>query len=391
MNRIKKFIITSTLSIFALLTVRGQESAVAVEYNNDTITPKKAWEIGIGGTGYQMTRFGLIDFYKNSKEGYSLETVKKDVIFGGQLYIARELSKHFALDLQGDFAYASDPIKNGNIDRWLAMASLGLQWRLGEYFGSKYIDPFLRLGAGYMYKNFTINYVGNENLNNDRIDWALQNEYNKSGDDRQHLIPVVGGAGVNMWLNDRLGIGLQADYLYMPYKNVANSFQGSARLMWRIGGESKKPAPEIQYKEVERIVEVPKEVIVEKPVKEEVSLCELFNNIYFDFDKAQILPSSNETLDIIADVMKKNNHNYLILGYTDARGSQSYNQSLSERRAKAVVEALISRGVSDQLLKYKGVGKRASLLSAGQTDEARRGDRKVVVEIIQNESYWNAL
>ena len=56
-----------------------------------------------------------------------------------------------------------------------------------------------------------------------------------------------------MWLNDNIGIGLQGDYLIMPYKHIANSWQGSIRLMWRIGGKSLKVKPEIQY--VEKIIE----------------------------------------------------------------------------------------------------------------------------------------
>ena len=56
--------------------------------------------------------------------------------------------------------YSSDPVRNGKESRWLGMAGIGLQWRLGEYLHSNYIDPFLRMGANYMYKNFKINYKG---------------------------------------------------------------------------------------------------------------------------------------------------------------------------------------------------------------------------------------
>ena len=45
----------------------------------------------------------------------------------------------------------------------------------------------------------------------------------KEGKDKQNLIPISLGIGVNMWLNDNIGIGLQGDYLIMPYKHIANS------------------------------------------------------------------------------------------------------------------------------------------------------------------------
>ena len=103
------------------------------------------------------------------------------------------------------------------------MAGVGLQWRLGEYFKSRYVDPYLRAGINYMYKGFDILYEGSEGLEPDDMSWILNNYGNKEGRDRKHLMPVSLGGGINFWLNDRIGIGLQADYLVMSYKHVANS------------------------------------------------------------------------------------------------------------------------------------------------------------------------
>lgn len=231
------------------LPINAQQNAKNGAADNN----KKAWEIGIGATGLQMTRFNVINFHTNNKGGYTVGTNKKDFIFGGNLYFARELNSHFYLDLQGTLDYSSDPVRNGKESRWLGMAGIGLQWRLGEYLHSNYIDPFLRMGANYMYKNFKINYKGMEEFNSEEMGWNLSNDYTKEGKDKQNLIPISLGIGVNMWLNDNIGIGLQGDYLIMPYKHIANSWQGSIRLMWRIGGKSLKVKPEIQY--VEKIIE----------------------------------------------------------------------------------------------------------------------------------------
>jgi len=120
--------------------------------------------------------------------------------------------------------------------------------------------------------------------------------------------------------------------------------------------------------------------------------CELFNNIYFDFDKADITPESGAVLDEIAAYMIKNsNKRYLITGYTDSRGSEAYNINLSERRAKATVKALIDRGVSPDIIKTRGVGKKIAYVAPSGSDEARRGDRKVGVEFISNDAYWKLL
>lgn len=354
---------------------------------------KKAWEIGIGVNGLQMTRFNVINFQTNPQGGYSIDTSKKDMLFGGHLYVARELNSFFYLDFQGMLDYSSDPVRNGRESRWVGMAGLGLQWRLGEYFHSKYIDPFFRAGINYMHKNFNINYNGLEGHDLEEMKWNFSNDYNKEGNDKNHLIPLSAGAGVNMWLNDRLGIGLQAEYLIMPYKQIANSWNGTVRVMWRIGGKSKKQKPQIQYVEkvVERIIEKP--VITEKIVQvtsQEDHLCELFNNIYFDFDKANITDSSAETLDKIAQIMKNDTQKmYLITGCTDAKGSSQYNMTLSQKRANAVVEALIQRGVPSKNLKARGVGKRISYIPENSSDNTRKGDRKIIIETITNMDYWN--
>lgn len=355
---------------------------------------KKAWEVGIGITGLQLTRFSVIKFEKSTQGGYALSTNKRDVLFGGQLYIARELTPHWYLDLQGGLSHASDPVLGGKkMSRWIGMAGLGLQWRLGEYFHSRYIEPFLRMGANYMYKNFTVDYNGLTEYDNKQMRWHLANDYNKEGADNRHLLPVSIGAGVNMWLNDRLGIGMQGDYLIMPYKHVANSWQGTVRLIWRIGGNSKKIQPPIQYVEkiVEKIVEKP--VTIQQTPEEQPKtkmICELFENIHFDFDKADITPKSIEIIDQIVPIIKANaDKRYLITGCTDAKGSPEYNQDLSERRAEAVVKTLIEKGVPANILKSRGIGKKISYASEQSSYQVTEGDRKILIEVISNMDYWN--
>ncbi|MDR1518161.1 MAG: OmpA family protein [Dysgonamonadaceae bacterium] len=120
--------------------------------------------------------------------------------------------------------------------------------------------------------------------------------------------------------------------------------------------------------------------------------CELFNNIYFDFGKSAITPESAKVLDDIAAYMTRNNtKHYLIIGYTDSRGSQSYNIALSERRAEATVQALIDRGVPSNILKTRGVGKTIAFVAPSGSDNAREGDRRVGVEVITNDAYWNLI
>lgn len=355
---------------------------------------KRAWELGVGVSGYQMTRIGLLKVGTNDL-GNVVELNKRDLLFGGNVYAARELNPHFAIDLQGTLGYTQDPVRMSKENRLVVHTALGLQWRLGGYFNSPYIDPFVRVGAGYMYKSFHIDYA---DLYNGTA-YTQRNEYNKEGSDRHHLVPISAGAGVNMWLNDRLGIGLQADYIVMPYKRVANTIQGTVRLMWRIGGKSKKPAPVQIPVEVEKIVEreVVKEVIkeVEKPgerIVDHTVLHRLFGNIHFEFDSDRFTPETEKILDEIAEVLKQEtDRRYCIIGCTDARGSVEYNLVLSGRRAKAVTRGLLSRGVPAGMLKWRGVGKGMAYAPASAPNDVRLGDRKILIELIENDAYWQVL
>lgn len=352
---------------------------------------KRAWEFGVGGSIYRLNRFSIIDFYQDKQSGnYYLNSEKKDVLFGGNIYLARELNNYFAIDMQSFIGFTRDKLRDGKDNRWVIKPEIGLQWRLGQYFNSKYIDPYFRVAVAYLYKNFNIVYNGTESFEGKEMLWDMNNLHNKQGADKKHMVGIPLGGGVNMWLNDKFGIGIQCNYIIKPYKNVANDIEGSVRMMWRFGGESKKPQPIVRYVDVERIVKVPVEVI--KEVYKVEYIYDLLDNVYFGFDSSDIEVRSNESLDKIAKIIKENSDKrFLVIGYTDAKGNATYNLNLSERRAKAVVDALIDRGVSESSLKYRGVGKRVAMAKDNAENDVRAGDRKVSIEIVNNTSYWDFL
>ena len=79
--------------------------------------------------------------------------------------------------------------------------------------------------------------------------------------------------------------------------------------------------------------------------------------IYYEFDKSNITAAAAEKMDRIIEIMKENPD--LIIeasSFTDSRGSDSYNLALSQRRAKAAVEYLISKGIDATRIKSKGYG-----------------------------------
>jgi outer membrane protein OmpA-like peptidoglycan-associated protein len=85
-----------------------------------------------------------------------------------------------------------------------------------------------------------------------------------------------------------------------------------------------------------------------------------FNNITFDFNSAGLTHQAQAMLDRIAVALRDPSNrtlDYRIEGHTDAKGSIAYNQTLSQRRAEAVRDYLITMGISEKRLTAIGFGK----------------------------------
>ncbi|AZB00056.1 OmpA family protein [Chryseobacterium joostei] len=131
------------------------------------------------------------------------------------------------------------------------------------------------------------------------------------------------------------------------------------------------------------------------PVKKDnketaVEVEKTLKDIYFNFNKATIRPESNPKLDLAASIIKENGGNYLLTGHTDIKGNAAYNLRLSKERAAAVVGALETRGVNDNVLKSRGVGSAEATIPASASDAERLADRKVTVRFIES-SEWNSI
>lgn len=85
---------------------------------------------------------------------------------------------------------------------------------------------------------------------------------------------------------------------------------------------------------------------------------QVVENIFYDFDKAVLRDESKQALDEMAQLLKDNPHVAIEMSsHTDRIGSDEYNNKLSDRRAKSVVDYLISQGIPEARLQHKGYGK----------------------------------
>jgi len=85
--------------------------------------------------------------------------------------------------------------------------------------------------------------------------------------------------------------------------------------------------------------------------------CWVLEGLYFDYDKSDIKPPAYPILQEVIMVLKQNpDLKVEIQGHTDSRGSNAYNQKLSERRAQAVLDYIVRAGLDADRLKAKGYG-----------------------------------
>jgi outer membrane protein OmpA-like peptidoglycan-associated protein len=81
------------------------------------------------------------------------------------------------------------------------------------------------------------------------------------------------------------------------------------------------------------------------------------SDVMFDFDSAMLKPGAFAEIDRIAGVLNQFPQTVVrVEGHTDSKGSEVYNQELSERRANAVKNALVQRGVNPQRVVALGYG-----------------------------------
>lgn len=104
-------------------------------------------------------------------------------------------------------------------------------------------------------------------------------------------------------------------------------------------------------------------------------------DVLFAFNKAELSTQAFPRLDKLANFLRQfPDRKLLIEGYTDSVGSDSYNQELSERRAQAVRDALVQRGVDTGRITARGYGK-AHAVADNASPEGRAMNRRVEIVI----------
>ena len=114
------------------------------------------------------------------------------------------------------------------------------------------------------------------------------------------------------------------------------------------------------------------------------------SGLMFALNSSDLNQTTKNNLSDLAETLKKyEDTDILIEGHTDSSGSESYNQTLSEKRANSVSGYLMTLGVSGQRLTTIGYGENQPI-SENETAEGRQKNRRVEVAIYANEKMKKA-
>lgn len=109
------------------------------------------------------------------------------------------------------------------------------------------------------------------------------------------------------------------------------------------------------------------------------------SGILFDFDSSNLRSEARVNLEELAESLRNyEGTRVLVVGHTDSRGTDSYNQALSERRATAAKSYLMQLGITEDRIDAVGRGE-SEPVSTNETDAGRQDNRRVEVAIFASE------
>ena len=119
--------------------------------------------------------------------------------------------------------------------------------------------------------------------------------------------------------------------------------------------------------------------------EEEGIVIKFKEQVLFAFNSSDLGSNAQTNLSKLVDVLNRYpDTDITVIGHTDSKGTDTYNQSLSERRANAVISYLRGRNVATARLTAKGMGE-SDPIATNDTDEGRTQNRRVEFVITANE------
>ncbi len=116
----------------------------------------------------------------------------------------------------------------------------------------------------------------------------------------------------------------------------------------------------------------------EQPAAPFLGCDSIIHGIHFGFDSATIRPESQELLNALFKGLKATTSGITVIGHTSSEGTDTYNEQLSQRRAEAVVAALVVRGINAGMISAQGRGEKQPIAN-NTTGAGRSLNRRVEI------------
>jgi OOP family OmpA-OmpF porin len=297
-----------------------------------------------------------------------------------RLGFGRFIGNNFSLDLEydkygGTLNDVNAIAPGATYDKW-KMHSLGVMGRY--HFGQSKFRPFVALGAGSQWHRSVRDEGSNLAIN---LGAGLRGQFSKHFSGTAEVLYRMDFDDSSTQLHNQF-----SDVIW----NIGLSFD--------FGGKPPPPPPKKAPpppppppnpdldgdgvpNERDKCPNTRRGAVVDLDGCEVEAVIEL-DGVHFDFDKATLRPEAMAVLNDAAALLSKHERVVVeVAGHTDSKGSEDYNQGLSERRAAAVQDYLTSKGVKASRLSARGYGESRPVAS-NDTNEGRAENRRVELIVL---------
>lgn len=287
--------------------------------------------------------------------------------------------------IQGTLARPLEPGKTYRVRfRTRTDDSLGVRHLASIYGGKQHIIPVRCGNFGFYFSRDKIN--GYEDFFESQAAFPIQPQIN-----REAVLETPGGE----WTQVSMLFTADQPYRYFRFGNfyydALTPISMSDEDRSRIDSENITAAP-LQQKTIRIAYYCFDDFVVEefhgedyaKTLREEQKLS-FDAALLFDVDQAALKPSALTVLDQLAAALGQLRQTRVeIGGHTDSQGESGYNQQLSERRARAVADYLLGKGIPEAQLRWKGYGE-TQPAADNATDAGRQKNRRVECRVLRDE------
>lgn len=291
------------------------------------------------------------------------------------------LTDNFSVDLEydrfsGTWQDYAEAVPGASYKKW-GLENIGVMGRY--HFSDWKVRPFLALGLGSL---------SHRNVSDEGSALSLS----FGGGLRSQFSKHFSGTAQLLYRKDR-------DNNTIPDNSGYGDWILSAGLSWDFGGKEPPPPPPEEpapppppppnpdldgdgvLNEHDKCPNTRPGAVVDLDGCEVEAVIEL-DGVHFDFDKATLKPEAKAVLNEAAALLAKHERVVVeVAGHTDSTGPEAYNQKLSERRAMAVQDYLVEKGVRASRLSAKGYGESMPVAS-NDSKEGRAENRRVELIVL---------